>query len=442
MIPITSRALGLDNIEACARVSSEVLKRETPATLFWLVRVDCQPGGRAGDERSERSDHNDRHDRHDLGLCGAGARRRRALPQRDRGGAGRWPGKPRPIADAVVHVRGAKDAPSTDEDGRFWLILPPDMKPGDALTVDADKEGYRLWSPSGGAARVPADLDKNLLELQLAPIGSKRFLSPPAIEALVTGMMARAREQIGHDAHAGQIRLDPYLRDWATRYGLSFKEVKAAVDSWAAKVKNNHQSTPAQKSQAAFVRHELADAARFSHAAVTAALAEETGFEKEALALTARKRAHGDAMRELLKKEADADFLSLQFEPALTVYRQVLAQIDKKDDPTRWAAASIDVARAEQQLAAGRRARRRCRICNAAPRPVVTLSRSTRASNSPRSGLRPRATSEPSSTTRGSWPPGKRPTSSWARPPPPSSSRSRCRRASSTPRPGPPPPRI
>ena len=185
------------------------------------------------------------------------------------------------------------------------------------------------------------------------PIGSKRFLSPPAIEALVTGMMARAREQIGHDPHPGQIRLDPYLRDWATRYGLSFKEVKAAVDSWAAKVKNNRQSTAAQKSQAAFVRHELADAARFSHAAVTAALAEETSFEKEALALTARKRAHGDAMRELLKKEADADFLSLQFEPALAVYRQVLAQLDKKDDPTRWAAASIDVARTQQQLAAG-----------------------------------------------------------------------------------------
>lgn len=117
------------------------------------------------------------------------------------------PGKPHPLADAVVHVRGAKDAPSTDEDGRFWLILPPELKPGDALTIDADKEGYRLWSPSGGAARVPSDLDKNLLELQLAPIGSKRFLSPPAIEALVTGMMARAREQIGHDPHPGQIVL-------------------------------------------------------------------------------------------------------------------------------------------------------------------------------------------------------------------------------------------
>ncbi len=262
-------------------------------------------------------------------------------------------GKPRPIADAVVHVRGVKDAPSTDEDGRFWLLLPPEMKPGDALTIDVDKEGYRLWPPSGGAARLPADLDKNLLELQLVPVGSKRFLSPPALEALVSGMMARAREQIGHAPHPGQLRLDPYLRDWATRYGLPVKEVKAAVDSWAAKVKNSRQSTPAQKSQAAFVRHELADAARFSHAAVAAALAEETGFDKEAAALAARKRAHGDAVRALLKQEADADFLSLQFERALDVYRRVLAQIDKKDDPARWAAASMDVARAEQQLAAG-----------------------------------------------------------------------------------------
>jgi tetratricopeptide (TPR) repeat protein len=343
VIPITANALGLDKIEACARVFGEVilnLRRQRFSIGRSPLTVTCAAAlaaallapskyARAADARYLK------------GIVVA-------PPER--------PGKPRPIADAVVHVRGAKDAPSTDEDGRFWLILPPEMKPGDALTIDAEKEGYRLWLPSGGAtggARVPADLDKNLLELQLVPVGSKRFLSPPAIEMLVAGMMARAREQIGHDPHPAQIRLEPYLREWATRYGLSFKAVKAAVDGWAIKTKNNRQSTPAQKSQAAFVRHELADAARFSHAAVAAAIAEETGFDKEATALAARKRAHGDAMRELLKKEADADFLSLQFEPALEVYRRMLGLVDKKDDPTRWAAASIDVARAEQQLAAG-----------------------------------------------------------------------------------------
>ncbi len=266
------------------------------------------------------------------------------------------PGKPRPLADVIVHVRGAKDAPSTDEDGRFWLILPPELKPGDALMIDAEKEGYRLWQPSqppSTSARVPSDLDKGLVEIQLLPIGSKRFLSPPAIEALISSMMARAREQIGREAHPAEIRLDRYLREWATRYGFAVKEVKAAVDGWAVKVKNNRQSTPAQKSQAAFVRHELADAARFSHAAVAAAGAETTSFEKEEQALAAKKRAHGDTMRELLKKEADADFVSLQFEPALEVYRRLLSLVDRKDDPARFATASIDVARAEQQLAAG-----------------------------------------------------------------------------------------
>jgi hypothetical protein len=340
VIPITARALGLDNTEACARVFTEVLLNVRRQRLFVgrsRLAVTCAAALTAALLAPTKH---------------AGATDARYLKGIVVAPADR-PGKPRPIPDAVVHVRGAKDTPSTDEDGRFWLILPPEMKPGDALTIDADKEGYRVWPPSGGAARLPTDLDKNLLELQLVAVGSKRFLSPPAIEALVSGMMARAREQIGHEPHPGQIRLDPYLREWATRYGLSFKAVKAAVDSWATRVQNNRQSTPGQKSQAAFVRHELADAARFSHAAVAAALAEETGFDKEALALAARKRAHGDAVRELLKKEADAAFLSLQFEPALEIYRRVLAQIDKRDDPTRWAAASIDVARAEQQLAAG-----------------------------------------------------------------------------------------
>ena len=194
VIPVTAHALGLDNPDACSRVLNEVplsIKRQRLSWGRFPSTVTCAAAltaallvqvtqARAADARYLK------------GIVVA-------PPD--------CPGKPRPIADAVVHVRGAKDTPSTDEDGRFWLILPPEMKPGDALTIDADKEGYRLWLPSGGTARLPTDLDKNLLELQLVPVGSKRFLSPPAIEALVSGMMARAREQIGHDPHPGQIAL-------------------------------------------------------------------------------------------------------------------------------------------------------------------------------------------------------------------------------------------
>ena len=144
VIPITVNALGLDNTDACARVLSEVLlnvRRQrlsfggSPLTVTCAVALAAAllaptRNARAADARYLK------------GIVVAPADR---------------PGKPRPIADAVVHVRGAKDTPSTDEDGRFWLILPPEMKPGDALTIDADKEGYRLWPPSGGAARLPAD---------------------------------------------------------------------------------------------------------------------------------------------------------------------------------------------------------------------------------------------------------------------------------------------
>ena len=263
------------------------------------------------------------------------------------------PAKPRPVPDVTIHARGSKDVPTTDDDGRFWLILPAEAKPGDALTVDAEKEGFRLWQPLDGLLRVPNDPEKIVVEIQLAPIGSKRFLSPPAIEALVTGMMARARDQIGRDAHPATLRLDRYLRDWATRYGLAFKDVKTAVDGWAAKVKSNKQSTPGQKSEAAFVRHELADAARLSHAAVAAAAAEEASFDKEEASLAARRRAHEGGMRDLLKKEADANFLAGQLEPALALYRRVQGLVDRKRDPAAWAAASLDVARAERQLGSG-----------------------------------------------------------------------------------------
>ena len=59
-------------------------------------------------------------------------------------------GKPKPLPDATLHLRGAKDAPTTDDDGRFWLILPGEVKPGDTLFIDAEKEGYRIWQPLDG----------------------------------------------------------------------------------------------------------------------------------------------------------------------------------------------------------------------------------------------------------------------------------------------------
>src|SRR6185437_3253850 len=105
-----------------------------------------------------------------------------------------------------------------------------------------------------------------------------------------------------------------------------------------------------QKSRAAFVRHELAEAAKLSHAAVEGGAAEEAGFDKEEAALAARRRAHGGSMRELLKKEADANFLNGQFGAAAELYRRVLSLDSRKDDPARWGAASLDVARAERQL--------------------------------------------------------------------------------------------
>ena len=67
-----------------------------------------------------------------------------------------------------------------------------ELKPGDALFVDAEKEGYRIWQPLDGVIRVPTELDK---ACRRDPAGAHRLEAVPLTagdRGAGTDMMARA----------------------------------------------------------------------------------------------------------------------------------------------------------------------------------------------------------------------------------------------------------
>jgi hypothetical protein len=62
-------------------------------------------------------------------------------------------------------------------------------KPGRTLQID--KPGWRIRYPLEGEARIPADLDKELVQVQLLPVGSKLFWPHDRIEKLISDMKVR-----------------------------------------------------------------------------------------------------------------------------------------------------------------------------------------------------------------------------------------------------------
>jgi len=77
------------------------------------------------------------------------------------------------------------DTAHTNSSGVLRIFLKAIFKAGEKVTLVIDKPGWRIRYPLEGEARIPADLDKELVEVQLFPIGSKLFWTHDRIEKCI-----------------------------------------------------------------------------------------------------------------------------------------------------------------------------------------------------------------------------------------------------------------
>ena len=82
---------------------------------------------------------------------------------------------PVPNTEVLHKLSGNKDR--TNSDGFFRLFLPDRFKAGEKIALTVRKDGYEIHQPLNGEFRIPADLDKDLVQIRLLPLGSREFLS-------------------------------------------------------------------------------------------------------------------------------------------------------------------------------------------------------------------------------------------------------------------------
>jgi hypothetical protein len=85
---------------------------------------------------------------------------------------------------------------STDSLGKFRIFLKDIFKSGEKVILVIDKPGWRIRYPLEGKARIPADLAKDLVEVQLLPVGSKLFWTHDRIEKLISDMAEKSNQQV------------------------------------------------------------------------------------------------------------------------------------------------------------------------------------------------------------------------------------------------------
>ena len=238
-----------------------------------------------------------------------------------------------PVVGAPVWIKeiGYGDKDQSVDGGDFRLFLPEIFRAGDEITLQVEKAGYQILNPVGGITRIPAELEKESVRVDLDELGSHRFLSKAAFQLLIENIAEKSKDQVNTDRDNQQpeIDLSRYLKEWATQYGFGIEQVQVELDAWAAEIEQKQEDFY-ELGLAAFYKKNFGEAAQKFEESAAYHKAELTKAESNARNLKEK------VIRDY-RMAGDAHYNNYRFQDALSAYQCALAEIDKTADPQRWA---------------------------------------------------------------------------------------------------------
>ncbi len=254
-----------------------------------------------------------------------------------------------PTIGATVSLKGAGNPVQTKQGGEFRLVLPDIYKPGEDITLNVEMEGYQVFHPVGGETKVPANLDKQFIDIHLMPVGSRKFLSEAQIEYLIkTAAAGESKVQVaaqGAIMEAGEAlssvaiqsaanitEAADFIQKWASQYGFTEAQVMEAIRKWVAQT---------QQEQADFYKLGLAAFAEKNFRKARE-LFTQSGENNEKKLEEAREAAVRD-----FRLAGDAAYNDYRFGEALASYQRAFKHTSKEQTPVLWAAVLINIGNAQ-----------------------------------------------------------------------------------------------
>ena len=244
-----------------------------------------------------------------------------------------------PEVNLTVRIEEAGNTDTTTSGGLFRIMLPDVFKPGDRVTLHIDKPGWRIHLPVAGETRVFADLQKELVEVRLLPVGSPLFLSHHHLEKLVQDLAEKSKQQLTVDNKP--VDFSRAIKDWAVKYGFSAQQAKAEIDKWIAEVKAN-EDDPAKLGLAAFAEKKFGQASQLF----------TTSAEQKTQRLAEVRHEEDTLIEEIVRdfrRAGDAHANNYRFDAALSAYERALSYVTKAHKPQLWAATLTDIGGAHWQ---------------------------------------------------------------------------------------------
>jgi len=254
-----------------------------------------------------------------------------------------------PAEGVMVTLEETGDSERTKAGGLFNLHLPDAFGAGERITLQVDKDGWRIQYPLDGELRVPEPTEHQRVAIRLLPLGSKKWWSDDRIEKFIADTAARAKEQVVGDQERQEPDFGRYIKEWAVQYGFSAEEARAEIERWSAEVQQK-QDDFYKLGLAAFAEKSFGKAERLfrESAAVNAQRMRksERRIEKE----KQRVEDYREATIRDYRLAGDAAYNDYSFTKALDAYRAALDYTDQDQRPRQWAEVIMDVAKANAQI--------------------------------------------------------------------------------------------
>jgi tetratricopeptide (TPR) repeat protein len=254
-----------------------------------------------------------------------------------------------PAEGVMATLEETGDSERTKAGGLFNLPLPEAFQPGERITLQVTKTGWRIQYPLDGELRVPDPAERHRVDVRLLPVGSKKWWSDDRIEKFIADMAARAKEQITPDAKQQKPDFGRYIQEWAIQYGFSVEQAQAEIARWAAEVQQQ-QDDLYKLGLAAFAERHFGRAQQLFRDSAAANAKRMRQSEERIAAEQARAGQYREAAIRDYRLARDAAYNDYAFDRALEAYESALGLTDRHQRPQQWAEVTMDVAKAHYEI--------------------------------------------------------------------------------------------
>jgi hypothetical protein len=150
-----------------------------------------------------------------------------------------------PIPNANITALGA-NLTTSDSFGNFTLDF-KSKDPGYTVTITVIKSGYTVVNRESLVLNLPASsrIDEAVVAIVLCRAGDyeqKRHQYDVFIAGGIEYVASKSKEQVSPNGDPSKTNFEPYIKEWASQYGLSVEQAQAEVEKWAADVKQKRDS--------------------------------------------------------------------------------------------------------------------------------------------------------------------------------------------------------